>query len=106
MKKILSLFILTLSLTAGAEACCYRGGYYHHGYYGGGWVAPALVGGVIGYEMAQPRTVIVEQPPAVVYTQPPMVVQQPGYAPPPAGYHYQQMVNPQTNQYQLVLVPN
>jgi len=35
-----------------------------------------------------------------------MVVQQPGYAPPPVGYHYQQMVNPQTNQYQLVLVPN
>jgi len=105
MKKILSLFILALSLTASAEGCCYRGGYYHHGY-SGGWVAPALIGGVIGYELAQPRTVVVEQPPAVVYTQPPMVVQQPGYAPPPVGYHYQQMVNPQTNQYQLVLVPN
>ena len=77
-----------------------------HGY-SGGWVAPALIGGVIGYEMAQPRTVVVE-PPAVVYTQPPMVVQQPNvqYAPAPVDYHYAQMVNPQTGQYQLVLVPN
>jgi hypothetical protein len=104
MKKILSLVLLTFAMSASADACCYRGGYYHHGY-SGGWVAPALIGGVIGYEMAQPRTVVVEQPP-VVYAQPPMVVQQPGYAPPPVGYHYQQMVNPQTNQYQLVLVPN
>ena len=106
MRKILSLFVLTLMLTASSEACCYRGGYYHHGYYGNGWVAPALIGGVIGYELARPNTVVVEPPPQVVYTQPPMVVQQPGYAPPPVGYHYQQMVNPQTGQYQLVLVPN
>ena len=106
MRKILSLFVLTLMLTVSAEACCYRGGYYHHGYYGNGWVGPALIGGVIGYELARPNTVIVEQPPQVVYTQPPVVLQQPGYAPPPVGYHYQQMVNPQTGQYQLVLVPN
>ena len=106
MRKILSLFILTLMLTVSAEACCYRGGYYHHGYYSNGWVGPALIGGVIGYELARPNTVVVEQPPQVVYTQPPVVLQQPGYAPPPVGYHYQQMVNPQTGQYQLVLVPN
>ena len=103
MKKILSLFILALALTAGAEACCYRGGYYHHGYYGNGWVAPALIGGVIGYELARPP-VVIEQP--VIVQPPQVVVQQPGYAPPPVGYHYQQMVNPQTGQYQLVLVPN
>ena len=103
MKKILSLFVLTLSLTASAEACCYRGGYYHHGYYGNGWVAPALIGGVIGYELARPP-VVIEQP--VIVQPPQVVVQQPGYAPPPVGYHYQQMVNPQTGQYQLVLVPN
>jgi len=104
MRKILSLFILTLTLSAGAEACCYRGGYYHHGYYGNGWVAPALIGGVIGYELARPP-VVVEQP---VVVQPPQVVVQPPVqlAPPPVGYHYQQMVNPQTGQYQLVLVPN
>ena len=105
MKRFLSLFVLTLTLTANAEACCYRGGYYHHGYYGGGgWVAPALIGGVIGYELAR-SPVVVEQP--IVVQQPPVVVQQPvQVAPPPVGYHYAQMVNPQTGQYQLVLVPN
>jgi len=48
-------------------------GYYrhgHHGYYGGGnWVAPVLIGGVIGYEISrnnQPQQVIVQQP---VYVQ-------------------------------------
>ena len=105
MKRFLSLFILTLVLTTSAEACCYRDGYYHHGYDGGGgWVAPALIGGVIGYELARPP-VVVEQP---VIVQPPQVVAQPQVqvAPPPVGYHYAQMVNPQTGQYQLVLVPN
>jgi hypothetical protein len=106
MKKII-LAIALLSGVASAQACCYRGGYYHHGYYGGGgWVAPALIGGVIGYELARPPVVVEQQP---ILVQPaPIVVQQPNvqYAPPPVGYHYQQMVNPQTNQYQLVLVPN
>ena len=110
MKKLLAIF----TLCAGLGSCIvpahadgfhgYRGGYYHGGgYYGNGaWVAPAIIGGVIGYELARPRTVIVEQPPvyvqqpSVVYTQPPI----------PAGYHWQQMLNPQTNQYQMVLVPN
>lgn len=109
MKKLLGIFVICAGLgycmaPAQAEAhegfrhpCCYRGGGY-----GMGWVAPAVIGGVIGYELSQPRTVIVEQPPvyvqqpSVVYTQPPI----------PAGYHYQQMWNPQTNQYQMVLVPN
>jgi hypothetical protein len=105
MKKILSLVILASVLTASAEACCYRGGYYRGGY-GAGWVAPALVGGVIGYELAQPRTVVVEQP-GVVYAAPPVVVQpSPVYAQPPAGYHWQQITDPQTNTQKMALVPN
>jgi len=101
MKKLV-LALALLTAVASADACCYRNYYHGGGYYHPyGWVAPALVGGVIGYELAQPRTVIVEQ-------QPPIVIQQPSVqlAPPPVGYHYQQMVNPQTGQYQLVLVPN
>jgi hypothetical protein len=84
----------------------YRGGYYHGGCYGCNWVAPALIGGVIGYELAQPRTVVVEQPP--VYVQQPSVVfiNPPGTLPPPAGYHYAQMIDPVTNQTKIVLVPN
>ena len=80
--------------------CCYRGGY------GMGWVAPAVIGGVIGYEIAQPRTVVVEQPP--VYVQQPSVVyvNPPGTLPPPAGYHYAQMIDPVTKESKIVLVPN
>ena len=105
MKKFILIFAL-LSAVVSAEACCYRGGYYHHGYYGNGWVAPALIGGVIGYELARPPVVVEQQP--IVVQQPPVVVQSPPVqlAQPPFGYHYQQMVNPQTGQYQLVLVPN
>jgi len=104
MKKIvfaLSLLALVGSATAQAhEGFRYRGGCcYHGGGYGMGWVAPAVIGGVIGYEIAQPRTVVVEQPP-IVYTQP-----QPYQAPPP-GYHWQQMIDPQTNTQKIVLVPN
>jgi len=98
-KTILALSLLAVVGTASAHDGFrgYRGGYYHGGCYGCGWVAPALIGGVVGYELAQPRPVIIEQP---------VIVQQPQYAPAPVGYHYQQMVNPQTGQYQLVLVPN
>ena len=68
----------------------------------GGWVAPAIIGGVIGYELARPYYA----PPPVVVQQPVIVQQQPVYQQAPAGYHYQQMVNPQTGQTQVVLVPN
>jgi len=103
MKKIiLTLALLSVVVSAQAHGY-YRGGCcYHSGYYGGGgWVAPALIGGVIGYELARPNTVVVEQPP-VVYVQP----QQPTVQAPPYGYHWQQMTNPQTGQLQIVLVPN
>jgi len=107
-KSILALSLLALvgSATAQAhEGFHYRGG-YRGGCYGCGWVAPALIGGVIGYELSRPSTVVVEQPP--VYVQQPSVVyvNPPGTLPPPAGYHYAQMIDPKTNQYTIVLVPN
>jgi hypothetical protein len=80
MKKLLiALSLVALSTSALAhERGGYRGGYhgYYHGggCYGCGWVAPALIGGVIGYELAQPR-VIYEQAPVVIQ-QPPVVYQQ------------------------------
>ena len=55
MKKLLiALLIAPLSSIAMAHEG-YRGGYggYHHG--GGGWIAPAIIGGVIGYGLAQPH---------------------------------------------------
>ena len=104
MKKLTLLLLLTLSFIASADACCYRGGYYRGGY-GGGWVAPALVGGVIGYELARPNTVVVEQP-SVVYTQPPVVVAPSVVQQPPVGYHWQQITDPVTNTQKMALVPN
>lgn len=67
MKK--TLLVLLLSLSAMSAFA------HQHGYWRPGginrwdWVAPVVVGGVIGYEVAKP--------PTVVYTQPPVVVQQP-----------------------------
>ena len=98
MKKLLLAFSL-LSLIGSASA---HEGFRHYGYRGGcygcGWVAPAIIGGVIGYEIAN-RPVIVEQPP-VIYTQPSIVQH------PPVGYHWQEMIDPATNVRKIVLVPN
>jgi hypothetical protein len=102
-KTILALSLLALVGTASAHDGFrgYRGGYYHGGCYGCGWVAPALIGGVIGYELTRPSTVYVEPQPSVVYVQP-----QPSVQAPPPGYHWQQMIDPQTNTQKIVLVPN
>ena len=98
MKKLL----LALSLLAIIGSAVAHEGFRHYGYRGGcygcGWVAPAIIGGVIGYEIAN-RPVIVEQPP-VIYTQPSIVQQ------PPVGYHWQEMIDPATNVRKIVLVPN
>jgi hypothetical protein len=106
MKKIILASLLALSLVSAAEAHgSYRMGGWHGGYYhgcGGCWVAPAVIGGVIGYELAQPNYYV--QPAPVVIEQPPVVIQNSPLA--PAGYHWQQMTNPQTGQLQNVLVPN
>lgn len=70
MKKLLAVLLLTVSVSAFAQ-------HHHHGHHGywrhhGGnnwvWVAPALIGGIIGYEISR------SQPPVV---QPPVIVQQP-----------------------------
>ena len=68
MKKLLITTLLLISTTAMAQ--------HHHGHWerrggGWGWVAPVVIGGVIGYEIAQPR------PPVIVTQQPPVVIQQP-----------------------------
>jgi hypothetical protein len=78
------------------DRCCYRGG-------GMGWVAPMAIGGIIGYELSRPQVYV--QPPVVV--QPPVYIsQQPYYQAPPVGYHWQEMIDPQTNTTKIVLVPN
>jgi hypothetical protein len=75
MKRIIALILLAGSLSAQAQPGFRY--YHHHGYYPGpnyGWVAPTIIGGVIGYEIArnqQPvivqQPVVVQQAPATVY---------------------------------------
>jgi hypothetical protein len=75
MKKLIAIMLLIGSTSVFAQH------YHHHGYWrhGGGsnwyWVAPTVLGGVIGYEIARNQPpVIVQQPPVVV--QPPPESQQ------------------------------
>ena len=88
MKKFIAILLFALTATAHAG-----GGHYHGGYYRtGNWVAPALIGGIIGYGMARPYY----YPP--VYTAPPVyTVPPPVYYPQPQVY-YQQPVQPQSCQ--------
>jgi len=103
MKKLLLAFSL-LSLIGSASAHGpYRAFGMHGGYYGGCggcWVAPAVIGGVIGYELTRPSTVYVEPQPVVIQQSQPVVQA------PPVGYHWQQMVDPQTGITKIVAVPN
>ena len=80
MKKLISLVLLTCSFSAMAQHGLRHN---HHGYYPGyGWVAPTIIGGVIGYEIAR------NQPPAPVIVQQPVIIQ-PAPVPPATVYYGQ-----------------
>ena len=61
MKKLIALILLTVSVSVMAQ-------HHHHHRHGGwgynGWIAPVIVSGVIGYEIARHQSppVIVQQP--------------------------------------------
>jgi hypothetical protein len=100
MKKLLILLGLVTLTTAASAHCCYRYSPPVYVQNNSGWIAPALIGGFIGYELSQPRTIVVEQQPVYVQqTQPQIQL-------PPAGYHWQEMIDPATNTRKIVLVPN
>ena len=65
MKQLL-LALSMLAVVGTANAQWHHHGGYHRGGYSNNWVAPAIIGGVIGYELSRPR-----------YYEPPVVVQQP-----------------------------
>jgi len=111
MKKLLLALSLISVVTVASAQWHHRGGYccYRGGYNPGGWVAPAIIGGVIGYELSRPPVytapVIVEQP-SIIVQQPTVVQQLPVVQQPPAGYHWQEMIDPQTGVRKIVAVPN
>ena len=81
MKKVLAVLLLTLATVPAVaqhwhgHGFRHHGHYGHHGYYnGGGWIAPLIIGGVVGAAIAnrpatQTETVIVQQPPVIVQRQ-------------------------------------
>ena len=81
MKKLITLLFCSL-LTSTAFAGPHRHNHHfhhrHHGHqlhnwhHNHGWVAPAIIGGVIGYSLARPY--IVEQP--VIIQQPQTIIPQ------------------------------
>jgi hypothetical protein len=68
MKKIIALVLVTLSATAMAQ-------YPHHNHRRGGWgyngwIAPVIVSGVIGYEIARNYPPVVVQQPVIIQPTP------------------------------------
>ena len=97
MNKIIAALALGfITLSAQADPGHYHGNhsYYRGPGYSNNWAAPLItglvVGGAIGYATA-PR----------YYPQP-----APYVAPPPYGFHYQNVFDPTCNCYKLALVPN
>lgn len=79
MKRLFLSLILLLSAPVWAQHHHHH--HRHHGHWarqdsGWGWVAPVVIGGVIGYELARPaQPVVVQQLP------PPVVLQQQNCSP-------------------------
>ena len=67
MKRILVLILAFVSASAMAQHGFRH--HHHHGYHSGpnySWVAPTIIGGVIGYEIARNYTPVVVQQPVIV----------------------------------------
>jgi hypothetical protein len=81
MRRILALILLSVGVTAMAQP--YQPYHHHHGHWQRGgsngwmWVAPTIVGGVIGYELARNQPVVINQQPPVIVNGQPVIVQQP-----------------------------
>lgn len=78
MKKIIALVLITLSATAMAQ---YPHHNRRHGGWGyNGWIAPVIVSGVIGYEIARNYPPVIVQQPVII---------QPAPVPPTTVYYGQ-----------------
>ena len=96
MRKILVAISLLLAIGAAHADDHGRGGR------GGGdrWLGPAIIGGILGYTLAQPRTIYVQPAP-----QPIVVVPQGAYSGPAPQPVYQEFVefDPSCNCYRHIL---
>lgn len=67
MKQLLIVLTLLFAVPSWAQHPG-RGIQHHHGHHND-WVAPLIIGGVVGYALAQPRVYTAPPPPVVVYPQ-------------------------------------
>ncbi len=95
MNKVITLVFASMLLIANSSQASPN--HRSHSHYRGGpnWIAPIVIGGVLGYALAQPR--VVASPPPVYYPPAPVA---------PYGYHYETIVDAGCNCYRTVLVPN
>jgi hypothetical protein len=94
MKLLKPILIASLIFASGISQANPNHGYHHYrGHRHVDWVAPLVIGGVVGYVLTKPQTVIVQQP-------------QPSIPPAPYGYHYENILDANCNCYRLVLVQN
>jgi len=97
MKLLQTLTLASMILASGISQANPNHHGPNHGYHNHyGWVAPLVIGGVVGYAITRPQTVIVQQPVMYPNTQPPV----------PYGYHYEQILDANCNCYRMVLVLN
>ena len=95
MNKLLQTLLTASLITISTTSHAHPSGHYYWGHNHYGWVAPLVIGGAVGYAVARPQTVIIQQPPNIYY-QPPA----------PYGYHYENILDANCNCYRLVLVQN
>jgi len=69
MNKLLVIVLLCLSSSAIAQHNDGHG-HWQRGYGGWNWMAPAIIGGAIGYELSRPQPYVILQPPPLVIQQP------------------------------------
>lgn len=95
MKKILATLLMLFGTVVSAQH--YHGYHHHHRHAPGShaWVAPLIIGGVVGYALSRPAQTA--PPPTVIYVPG-------GYPPPPLGYRYEQILDGNCNCYRWVLV--
>ena len=97
MKKLIALLamtVLTIGTSQANPSHPMMSGYHHHDH--NGWIGPLVIGGALGYVLAQPRVVYV-QPQPVIIPQLPL---------PPYGYHYESVLDANCSCYRTVLMPN
>ena len=105
MKKYLLIALLSITSVVNAQH-----GYHRHGHGGGNWLAPTLIGGILGYAIAKNS-----QPPQAVYMQPPYVTDSVTSAPPvmlgytqpvpPPGYKIVYILDYSCNCYRQAFAP-